>query len=1238
MSEEGQGQGDVQGLDGVRQSFRQFDLNGDGVIDQVELTNVLQTVDPDIWTDEAVKTLLSSMDKTASGQVQYDDFVDWLDQGSLDSTVRRNFRSAYEQLQQSDNESEEAKSAENSATLGDFKPAKPKKGKGSGTSPGVKCDKTLEFGKPIRNAICIGDEVWTVDWHGVVTVRDRDNASKVLGTIPTDRFVWSMLHMKPGLMWMGQEAFGISLFDSKKKEPKGTLTGGHTGGVTCLACDDSMGDSDAQEFPVRKAWSGSNDFTIREWFIHTWRSKKSVPLVVKEDKEATVVEVGRWKVGILKGMHMHGHKNGLKTLLKLGPILWSGADDGCIRLWRCVDGECIEIVEDAHAGSVNKLTIVKSYVWSAGSDGLIKEWNMTGEKRECLRQVAPPGSEKGIYALLPLGHDVWVCGHHPTIQVFSQRDMAQTSAEDGHKPYVSNLIGVDRVESKIVWSTSFGDRKLKVWKHTMRGEEASVDELKAANILYQQEEEMQADRIGGYLKKIQQLQESQEQLDERNKTCQELQEALDTIRKIFAEAGLEHLLTDPDALKAFTKRGAQLEEVLRRLGLEELLEDPEEMGRLLSLMKKIQEVMERCGMTELLDPEALEAVLSRYKAMKAAFESHGFSELFEDPVKLDSFLATHRQVRDVFEEFQQTPLLDDGEVARNFFEQRQKDLEASLSSADTLKSLEAEMAELRRKLEEAEKSRDTFENDYLKLQELIDQSEYDRLYMAKLRQVFEEAGQSRLLEEFEAASTAYEFDALDPPTEEEPEDDEEADDADDPVDDDDAEGPEDEGDEGDEEGDDEADEVGEDEAGDDEVAEDDAGEDDLPGDEATKAKAKANESKKATSEDTDGKVRGSKGKVVTTTPVQSFPALRKYLFRNNSFERVLREEGMEHLLDQPDELGRLLRLLKELMKILETYGLKEAERDPTRLAEVLSAYRSLEAAFKEYDMQELFDDPEYSLKAFLRNHHRIRAEFDKYGLGYLFDSVPSMRDFLAKYKDMEEELKAMKAARAGEKLAERDAEMQRLESRLSKKEEEIDSLKQRLKEFEQLGDIAAIQKWKADSEELKRVQRLYNSVSSRLAELEHLLAAKEREREEAEARERMMAVKYKELDIFKLDIIARELKALDNELGRVGGGVKSLHQDAGRLRNYDEQQSIGHQSDQLLDQCKQLRSHIRDVINKCLSETQKMHIGVGIDDPLAAGELKDGGTMIATVYEEIERPDHGSSKAAKLRQQDERRR
>lgn len=33
------------------------------------------------------------------------------------------------------------------------------------------------------------------------------------------------------MMWMGQEAMGISVFDTKRKEFKGSLLGGHTGGL-----------------------------------------------------------------------------------------------------------------------------------------------------------------------------------------------------------------------------------------------------------------------------------------------------------------------------------------------------------------------------------------------------------------------------------------------------------------------------------------------------------------------------------------------------------------------------------------------------------------------------------------------------------------------------------------------------------------------------------------------------------------------------------------------------------------------------------------------------------------------------------------------------------------------------------------------------------------------------------------------------------------------------------------------
>merc|ERR1712232_1380876 len=122
------------------------------------------------------------------------------------------------------------------------------------------------------------------------------------------------------------------------------------------------------------------------------------------------------------------------------------------------------------------------------------------------------------------------------------------------------------------------------------------------------------------------------------------------------------------------------------------------------------------------------------------------------------------------------------------------------------------------------------------------------------------------------------------------------------------------------------------------------------------------------------------------------------------------------------------------------------------------------------------------------------------------------------------------------------------------------------------------------------------SIQKDLAELQASLDEKEKERLEALERERLMAMKYKELDIFKLDIIARELKALDNELGSVGKQAKMLQNDSAKLRNYDEQQQLIPHGDKMLDQCRDLRAHIRDVINKCLSETQKMHIGVAIAD------------------------------------------
>merc|ERR1711957_1041801 len=94
--------------------------------------------------------------------------------------------------------------------------------------------------------------------------------------------------------------------------------------------------------------------------------------------------------------------------------------------------------------------------------------------------------------------------------------------------------------------------------------------------------------------------------------------------------------------------------------------------------------------------------------------------------------------------------------------------------------------------------------------------------------------------------------------------------------------------------------------------------------------------------------------------------------------------------------------------------------------------------------------------------------------------------------------------------------------------------------------------------------------------------------------------------------------------------------ELGRLRHGEERSELVHGGTELLDGCGQLRGHIRDVIKQCLSETQKMHIGISVgEDFLAAGELKSGGVMAGYVCQEVDVPCHHGSRAAYLRQLDE---
>lgn len=61
--------------------FKQFDLNGDGAITREELAAVFRKLDPEHWSDSRVAALIEAADSDRSGNIQYAEFVYWLNGG-----------------------------------------------------------------------------------------------------------------------------------------------------------------------------------------------------------------------------------------------------------------------------------------------------------------------------------------------------------------------------------------------------------------------------------------------------------------------------------------------------------------------------------------------------------------------------------------------------------------------------------------------------------------------------------------------------------------------------------------------------------------------------------------------------------------------------------------------------------------------------------------------------------------------------------------------------------------------------------------------------------------------------------------------------------------------------------------------------------------------------------------------------------------------------------------------------
>lgn len=414
---------------------------------------------------------------------------------------------------------------------------------------GIKLTKTLSFDSvygAIRAAVAMGDYVWTADWQGNIEVRDRTKVERVMETIPAMNIVWCMCAASPGMVLVGMDGTPcMQILDATSKEQLAVLMG-HVGGVGCLVYEGRSEEDGAQEpedlARVGRFWTGSNDFTIGTWEV------RAVP-VDKKGRARAPPATGELRfspaglhgkvLAVLRTGTLHGHKGAVQCLLRIGPVLWSGGADGTLRFWRAASGESVGMVKDAveRGASILSLALVRGRVWACSTDGCIREWAIGGTQgaATCLRVMrqgaaGSADADKCPKSCLPIGEHVWLAGQRPDISVVDAASFARLAALPAHQKYISSLLLVDRVETRTVWSTSIQDKKLKVWRHELRGDEcADAGELQAANLCYAAECAALQQKAAVADAQLQQIQELQETLRQEREERQRQEEQLNAL-------------------------------------------------------------------------------------------------------------------------------------------------------------------------------------------------------------------------------------------------------------------------------------------------------------------------------------------------------------------------------------------------------------------------------------------------------------------------------------------------------------------------------------------------------------------------------------------------------------------------------------------------------------------------------------------------------------------------------------
>ena len=152
--------------------------------------------------------------------------------------------------------------------------------------------------------------------------------------------------MDAAQVWCGTQLGVIVVYSAATGSPLKELRR-HKGGVTCIV-------PDAEGHNV---WSAGLDFTIIHW--------NSQGVMLNE---------------------LHGHTAGVLWLIPMGPRIWSGSEDGTVKVWTIGARRCINTIRPLGCSKEGCTGVAATCAVNAGDvvlcgyeDGSIRSWAVWGD-------------------------------------------------------------------------------------------------------------------------------------------------------------------------------------------------------------------------------------------------------------------------------------------------------------------------------------------------------------------------------------------------------------------------------------------------------------------------------------------------------------------------------------------------------------------------------------------------------------------------------------------------------------------------------------------------------------------------------------------------------------------------------------------------------------------------------------------------------------------------------------------